>query len=189
MKRTALLASALVATACATPQQPYQRRGIPPDELVVEQHAVGPIVVQGGRVIPIREDVDELRGLVSCVPRAVEFADGADNMLMLSTAIHYTSYVAVLAAVGMAVVGFTQDDTSLRVGAGIVGAIGLVIGYFDDLPKPIAVSRSIDAVNAYNDLYFSECVGSERMRPKTAPRPKPDPKPATEAEEPGGPRS
>lgn len=192
MRRWGVALAVLVATACATPQQPYQRRGIPPDELVVEQHEVGPIVVQAGRVIPIRDDVDELRAIVSCVPEAAAFADGADNVLMVSTAIRYASYVVVLSAIGMAVVGITQDDRTLLAGAGVVAPVGIVIGYFDDIPKPIAVTRSIDAVNAYNDRYFTDCQGRERPRPKSAPRPKPNPAPtpAPKAvpEEPGGPR-
>ncbi|MEQ9503488.1 MAG: hypothetical protein RIT81_41920 [Deltaproteobacteria bacterium] len=185
--RLALLA-ALAVSACATPQKPYQRRWNPAGELVVEQHEVGPILVYGRNVIDVRNDVDHLIDIVECVPEAVEYAEGADNMLILSTAIRYTGFVATIAGIGMAVAGLVQDDRSLLAGAGVLVPVGIIVGYFDDLPKPIAVARSIDAANAYNDQYPTACRDYVRPRrnapkPKTAPPKKPEPKPD---EEPGG---
>jgi hypothetical protein len=153
MRVIAAFVALTMVAACATPKRPYRRRMVPAKEIVVEPITDGTIVVQGRDQIAVQPDVDELLEAVECVPEAVEYAEDAGNMLLISKITSWVGYAASLAGVALLMAALIERDDRFLVAGLITLPFAAAFQYVERIPLPFAFTRTLDSINAYNDQY------------------------------------
>jgi hypothetical protein len=147
---------AVSLTACGGYQSQYVRQSAPAGELVwrYDSHLQ---VTRNGRVVAEGGDWAGLPEVVSCVPRARDWASTATSRHRTGTLLLWAGLIGMLGGLAVGSVVALSDTSStdnLLGGVAIIGG-GLVFGlataptgaYF----RGTADARGIDAVNFYND--------------------------------------